>query len=99
MEKQKRWQFYLIVAVLVLTLYNILPTIFFYTKPLKAPVDAPRAEQVASSVIDRVNALEEDSKAWIQSFTHLLGVKPTSIDLVTTNTDLIQVSFKNEQDA
>ena len=34
MEKQKRWQFYLIIAVLVLTLYNILPTIFFYSKPL-----------------------------------------------------------------
>lgn len=99
MEKQKRWQFYLIVAVLVLTLYNILPTIFFYTKPLKAPVDAVRAEQVASSIVDRVNNLEEDSKAWIQSFSHLLGIKPTSIDLVTTNTDLIQVSFKNEQDA
>lgn len=99
MEKQKRWQFYLIVAVLVLTLYNILPTIFFYSKPLKTPIDAPRAEQVASSILDRVNQLEEDSQAWLASFSRLLGVKPTSIDLVTTNTDLIQVSFKNEQDA
>lgn len=99
MEKQKRWQFYLIVAVLVLTLYNILPTIFFYTKPLKAPVDAARAEKVASSVVDRVNQLEEDSKAWLLSFSRLLGIKPASIDLVTTNTDLIQISFKNEQDA
>jgi SecD/SecF fusion protein len=99
MEKQKRWQFYLIVAVLVLTLYNILPTIFFYTKPLKSPIDSPRAEKVANLIIDRVNQLEEESKEWLASFCRLLGIKPTSIDLVTTNTGLIQVSFKSEQDA
>ena len=99
MEKQKRWQLYVIIAVLVLTLYNILPTIFFYSKPLTAPIDAPRAKQVASSIIDRVNQFEVDSKEWLASFCRLLGVKPTSIDLVTSNTGLIQVSFKNEQDA
>lgn len=99
MEKQKRWQFYLIIAVLVLTLYNILPTIFFYSKPLSAPIDAPRAEQVASAIIDRVNQLEIESKEWLASFCRLLGIKPISIDLVTTNTGLIQVSFKDEQDA
>ena len=99
MEKQKRWQFYLIVAVLVLTLYNILPTIFFYTKPLKAPIDESRAEVVATSIVDRVNELEADSKAWLASFCRLLGIKPTSIDLVTTNAGLFQVSFNNDQDA
>lgn len=99
MEKQKRWQFYLILAVLVLTLYNILPTIFYYTKPLKAPIDAPRSEQVAEGIMSRVNSLEEDSKAWLQSFTHLLGLKPISIDLDTNNSGLFQVAFKNDQDA
>ena len=43
--------------------------------------------------------LEVESKEWLASFCRLLGIKPTSIDLVTTNTGLIQVSFKNEQDA
>jgi SecD/SecF fusion protein len=99
MEKQKRWQLYLIIAVLVLTLYNILPTIFYYSNPLSAPIDAPRAEKVASSIIDRVNQLEVESKEWLASFCRLLGIKPTSIDLDPTNTGLIQVSFKNEQDA
>ena len=49
MEKQKRWQFYLILAVLVLTLYNILPTLFYYTKPLGAPIDQSRAEKIAEA--------------------------------------------------
>lgn len=99
MEKQKRWQFYVILAVLLLTLYNILPTVFYYSKPLKAPIDAPRAENVASSIMDRVNNLAVDSKEWLHSFTNLLGIKPISIDLDPANTGLIQVAFKNEQDA
>jgi len=99
MEKQKRWQLYVIIAVLVLTLYNILPTIFFYSKPLSEPIDASRAERVAASIIDRVNQLEVDSKGWLRSFCHLLGITPISIDLVTFDTGLIQVSFKKEEDA
>lgn len=35
MEKQKKWQVWLIIAVMTLTLYNILPTVFYYSKPLK----------------------------------------------------------------
>ena len=48
MEKQKRWQYYLIVAVIFLTIYNILPTVFYYTKPLKSPIDEKKAQSVAT---------------------------------------------------
>ncbi len=99
MDKQKRWQFYLIIAVLVLTLYNILPTLFFYSKPLQDPIDAPKAQKVASGIMDRVNQLEGDSKEWLHSFSHLLGIAPLSIDLVPTNTALFDLAFKNEQEA
>ena len=99
MEKQKRWQLYLIIAVLVLTLYNILPTIFFYSKPLSSPIDAPRANRLLPLLVGRVNQIEADSKEWLASFSKLLGIKPASIDLVTTNPGLIQVAFKDEKDA
>lgn len=99
MEKQKRWQFYTIIAVLALTLYNILPTIFFYSKPLSAPIDAARSHLVAVDIVDRLDQLEVDAKEWLASFSRLLGLKPTSIDTVTANPSLIQVSFKNEKDA
>lgn len=99
MEKQKRWQFYVILAVLVLTLYNILPTVFYYTKPLKSPVDATRAEQVAEAAIARVNALEEDSKEWLASFSKLLGVHPTSIKTKEGSPGLIEVTFANTNEA
>lgn len=99
MEKQKRWQFYLILAVLILTLYNILPTIFFYTKPLKSPVDATRAAHVAEASIARVNSLEEDSKSWLTSFSNLLGVHPTSIAVKEGSPGIIEVSFNNTKEA
>src|SRR6516162_731642 len=99
MEKQKRWQFYVILAVLVLTLYNILPTIFYYTKPLKSPVDAARAAQVAEASIARVNSLEDDSKSWLASFSKLLGVHPTSIEIKEGSPGIIEVSFNNTKEA
>ena len=55
MERQKRWQFFLILAVIILTLINILPTVFYYTKPLSQPIDAKRAENVAEAIVERVN--------------------------------------------
>ncbi len=99
MEKQKRWQFYLIVAVIALTIYNILPTIFFYSKPLNEPINAPRAETVAHQIVERVNDLEKNSVEWIWSFTNLLKVKPNSVEMKANDPRLIEVTFKNQNDA
>lgn len=99
MEKQKRWQLYLILAVIILTLFNIMPTIFYYTKPLKSPIDSNRAQQVASRIADRVSSLEEDAIAWLHSFTKLLNVKPQAIEQQKNDPRLIEVAFKNAQDA
>lgn len=99
MEKQKSWQFYLILAVIVLTLYNILPTVFYYTKPLKSDIDAKRAEEVALGIVDRVNVLESEAEGWIHSFCKLLGIKPVSIELQKDDPRLVEVTFKNSHDS
>ena len=99
MEKQKRWHFYLIVAVMLLTLYNILPTIIYYSKPLDKPIDKARSNEVALQIVDRVNSLEDDAKSWLMSFSKLLGIKPTSIQLKPDEPRLIEISFKNARDA
>lgn len=99
MEKQKRWQFYLILTVTILTLFNILPTVFYYMKPLKAPVDAARAEAVAKDIIQRVNGLEEGAEEWLRSYSHLLGLKPISVVLQKDHPGLIKIEFKNPREA
>lgn len=99
MEKQKRWQLYLILAVIVLTLYNIFPTIIYYSKPLKSPVDQKMAENVAEGIVTRVDSLEEQSQDWLRSFSKLLGIKPVSIELKKDDPGLYEVVFANPQDA
>ncbi|MBS0603703.1 MAG: protein translocase subunit SecD [Verrucomicrobia bacterium] len=99
MEKQKKWQRYLIIAVIALTIYNILPTVFFYSKPLKAPVDAKRSQAIAEQILDRVNELEPQSEEWISSFCSLLQVKPVSVAINQQLPQFVSVSFKNTDDA
>jgi SecD/SecF fusion protein len=79
MEKQKKWQFFLILAVILLTLYNILPTLFYYLKPLKSPISEAKAIEIVHSIEKRVSNLEAESKDWLESFCHLLHIKPQAI--------------------
>jgi SecD/SecF fusion protein len=99
MEKQKRWQLFLIVAVVVLTIYNILPTVFYYSKPLKKEVDGKMAGAIATQIAHRVDTLEEDAKAWLGSFCHELGLKPVSISLDIQEPKLVSVNFKTTEEA
>lgn len=99
MEKRKRWQQILILAVLFLTVYNILPTIFFYTKPLKQSVSEQQAQGIAKRIANRVNQGEEDAKSWLNSFCKQLKIKPHSISIDEANPQHILVSFKNLDEA
>lgn len=99
MEKQKRWQFYLIVAVILLTLYNILPTVFYYTKPLKSPIDEKGAAKVATQIVARVDELEQQAVEWVYSFAKLLHTKPEKVELQKDNPGVISITFKNKDEA
>lgn len=99
MKKQKKWQLYLIFVVIALTIYNILPTVFYYTKPLNQPIEEKRAEQIAVSISNRVNQLEEEAEKWLSSFCNLLEIKPQVISLDTKQPQLITISFKDIKEA
>ena len=62
MEKQKRWQFLIIVSVVLLTIYSILPTIFYYSKPLKKYINEKTAHSIALDITKRVNDHENIAK-------------------------------------
>ena len=99
MEKQRRWQRWLIFAVIVLTVYNILPTVFFYTKPLKQPIGADRAREISLDISKRVNHLEQDSIQWLHSFCKELTIKPLAVKLDPQNPQLISLTFKSAKEA
>lgn len=99
MEKQKRWQLFLIIAVVALTLYNILPTVFYYSNPLQSPIDLKRAEGVARNIVDRVNDLEQDSVDWMAAFCKHIGVHCESIEIADLDPGIIKVKMKTKNDA
>ena len=99
MQKRKRWQFILILVVIALTLYNILPTIFFYTKPLKEPIGKKSALNIAFDSAKRVNKLEEGSISWLSSYCKMLKLKPISIQVDKTNPSHVKVAFNKNDDA
>lgn len=98
MEKQKPWQLALIIAVLLITLYNILPTIIFYMRPLKAPITAERAVGIENSIASRVDALSTDAREWLRSYCSLLHVTPTSIEFSKDDPSIVMVKFADKKE-
>lgn len=99
MQKKKRWHLALILAVIFLTFYNILPTVFFYTKPLSSPIGESRARELSIQLTHRINSLEPQSIDWMQSFCRLLKVKPESIQIDPATPQIITVTLQNDKDA
>ncbi|MES2122823.1 MAG: protein translocase subunit SecDF, partial [Chlamydiota bacterium] len=99
MEKQKKWQLYLIIAVILLTVYNILPTVFYYAKPLKSPIDQTRAQSISKQILERINQLEPEAEEWLTSFCKLIQVKPLTISINSQQPQFAALSFKDEEDA
>ncbi len=96
MEKQRKWQLFLILAVIALTIYNILPTFFYYLKPLSSPITEKYADKVSTAIEKRVLQLDVDSKDWIQSFCNQLRIKPVSIQ---SEEGFFRVRFSKTEDA
>lgn len=93
MEQQSRWQKILIFTVIILTCYNILPTVFFYSNPLKKPIDRKEAEKISLTILHRVNALQEDSIQWIKNFCASLQLSPIRIETEKNHPQWIRVAF------
>jgi SecD/SecF fusion protein len=99
MDKRRKWQRWVIYAVLLLTVYNILPTVFYYSKPLKNPIEKTSAKTIALDIAKRVNQLEDESVQWLHSFSSLLDISPSQIKFDTKNPQWIEMNFATEADA
>ncbi len=99
MKKRKGFQLAIIVCVSLLALYNILPTIFFYAKPLNEEINEKSAKQISISMLERVNKLEPNCLEWINSFNTLIGVNPLKVSPIKKNPQLIELQFSSNADA
>lgn len=99
MEKQKPWQLFVILAVVLLTIYNVLPTVLYYGRPLKESIDSQAAEKVAIKISERVNDLELQSKEWLEAFCKNLSIQAKSIAVQDFDPRLIKISFRTSKEA
>ncbi|MGR3973745.1 MAG: protein translocase subunit SecF [Candidatus Rhabdochlamydia sp.] len=99
MEKPKRWHFYSIALVFILTLYHILPTVLFYTQPLKESVNEQQGDVIAAHIAHRVNQLEHETIDWITSFCSLIKINPLSIQIDPENPQLLLMKFHQTEEA
>jgi SecD/SecF fusion protein len=99
MEKQKRWQLAIILTVLAWTLYNILPTIIFYSRPLSQPVDENGAEAIELAITQRVNSLTPDAVDWIKAFCKMAGTHPSNIKVDPVNPSTITFDVATPEEA
>jgi len=99
MKKKSGWQLTIIITVIGLTLYNILPTVLYYAKPLKAPINEKQAESISTSIMTRVNHLEKETRDWLVSFNDLIQVKSSKIRFLEKSPQIIEIAFENQKDA
>ena len=99
MGKNRKWQFVCIIAVTLLTVYNILPTLFYYLKPLHEPVSKEQGESIAYTIQKRVGALENGALEWVSSFCDLIQVHPAKINLDPEHPQWISVQFAKAEEA
>jgi SecD/SecF fusion protein len=99
MGKQRGWQLACIIAVLLWTIYNVLPTLIYYSRPLERPVDAKMADSIAKTISERVNQLEDDSVAWLHAFCKMVGVSPKKIQVDEKDPARITLEVSSEKEA
>ena len=98
MKKQPKWHLFLIFTALLLTVYNILPTLLFYSKPLNKPVEAAQAKEIISSITNRVNGLQKEAISWLESFNRLIQIQAKRIAIVPNRPQLIEVQLSSKED-
>lgn len=99
MEKKNRWKLPLIFTVVALTLFNILPTAIYYSKPLGKPIGGKKALTIAKEATNRVESLKQESLEWVTNYLQLLDVKKYKLEQTEASPELLHISFETRDDA
>ena len=98
MEKKQRWRLLVILSVLFFALYNVLPTVLYYSKPLKNPVDASRALDIAKEVAARLDKENEALIDRINSFGEQSAIPFQSVAIDEKDPSTVVCTLKKKED-
>lgn len=93
MEKRKKWHFYLIFCVLFFALYNVIPTVIYYSKPLHKVIDSKEASNIASKITKRVEQDKEFLLKEVNKIISCLKLSPKSIRFLGESKGIVEVEL------
>ena len=99
MQRRARWRWPLIFTIILLTIYNILPTLFYYAQPLRDPLNEFKAQKAYHAIAERAEQLETDTLAWLRSYCNLVQVKPQSIAKDADVPQLVRIHCTTREEA
>ena len=94
-----RWNLLFLICLLIFTLYQVLPTLFYHLRPLQQPIDAVQGKEVHREVDQRIRRLEHNSFRWLQLFAKDLGLHPTKLQVIPEDRKTLVFSFPEEGEA
>lgn len=98
MEKKQQWRLVVILLVLSFALYNVLPTVLYYTKPLSSPIDEKRAELIAKDVAERLEGNNQAILDRLKSFADQAGISFSKISIDEKDPSTIVCSISSKED-
>ncbi len=93
------WRLWTILAALLVTIFQIAPTIIYYARPLRGEVTSQQAAQIGRDLIKRAERLEKETLSWINQLCKECSQKPSSIELDPSDPKRIIVKTTSIQQA
>lgn len=98
MEKKQRWRLIVILLVLSFALYNVLPTLFYYMRPLSSAVTQERGEEIAKEIAVRINDDTEALLGRIKSFADQAGISFSKLEVDSKDPSTIVGKVSSKED-
>ena len=99
MNRRSHWQIWVTALVFVITVSQVLPTIFYYSKPLERNVGTTQAHQISRKLVERAQSLEKETLDWLTAQCLRLKVRPKAIRWNQDNPQFIYLECQKEEDA
>lgn len=94
-----KWKKIFLASTLCITLYNTLPSAFYYSRQLDKPLSKQESKKMLSSWNETLAQHNKDIYEWLVSFTHALKLDHVSISAVTHSQRCLKIEFKNQKDS
>lgn len=99
MEKRKKWHSYLIFFVLVFALYNVIPTIIYYSKPLNKTIDSKEASTIVQRIVTKIEKDRGFVSQQVNKLISCLKISPRSVRLLGESKSIVNIELSSVQEA